>query len=107
MELLKKILIKAGFSDRQPIKARFHADDKLSKFKSVEVGQLTDEGKEFISIGTVSSWDSKDERVKASVFFHLDDIPAVIATLKKASLESQERNFLNEIKWQEEELNNN
>jgi len=106
MEQVNKIKIKSGFGDnRKAVKARCYNGVGLSTWKEMQVGQLQDEGKKIISIDRVPNKDFTDHKTEASLFFKLEDVPALIATLTKVAEDSQKTEFKNQIDWQLDELN--
>mgnify|MGYP003630359038 FL=1 len=106
MEQVNKIKIKSGFGDnRKAVKARCYNGVGLSTWKEMQVGQLQDEGKKIISIDRVPNKDYTDHKTEASLFFKLEDVPALIATLTKVAEDSQKTEFKNQIDWQLDELN--
>lgn len=107
MEQVNKMKIKTGFGDnRKAVKARCYNGVGLSTWKEMQVGQLQDEGKKIISIDRVPNKDFTDHKTEASLFFKLEDVPALIATLTKVAEDSQKTEFKNQIDWQLDELNN-
>ena len=106
MEQVNKIKIKSGFGDnRKAVKARCYNGVGLSTWKEMQVGQLQDEGKKIISIDRVPNKDYTDHKTEASLYFKLEDVPALIATLTKVAEDSQKTEFKNQIDWQLDELN--
>tara|TARA_R100000664_G_C2690882_1_gene95037 strand:+ start:359 stop:679 length:321 start_codon:yes stop_codon:yes gene_type:complete len=102
MERVNSTKIKSGFgSNRKPVKARLWDGEGLSPWQNMEVCENTDEGKNIISIGRVK--DASNER-DAQLFFLLEDIPSLIATLAKVAEDSQKTEFQNQIDWQINEL---
>jgi hypothetical protein len=106
MEQVNKIKIESGFgTDRKVVKARCWNGVGLSTWKEIQVGQLEDEGKNIVSIGRVPNKDFTDQKTEASLFFMLEDIPALIATLTKVAEDSQKREFERQIEWNLQETN--
>tara|TARA_R110000751_G_scaffold307519_1_gene429232 strand:+ start:1599 stop:1922 length:324 start_codon:yes stop_codon:yes gene_type:complete len=106
MEQVNKMKIKTGFGDnRKAVKARCYNGVGLSTWKEMQVGQLQDEGKKIISIDRVPNKDFTDHKTEASLYFKLEDVPALIATLTKVAEDSQKTEFKNQIDWQLDELN--
>tara|TARA_R110000823_G_C15540829_1_gene458103 strand:+ start:55 stop:378 length:324 start_codon:yes stop_codon:yes gene_type:complete len=106
MEQVNKMKIKTGFGDnRKAVKARCYNGVGLSTWKEMQVGQLQDEGKKIISIDRVPNKDYTDHKTEASLYFKLEDVPALIATLTKVAEDSQKTEFKNQIDWQLDELN--
>ena len=106
MEQVNKIKIKSGFgTDRKVVKARCWNGVGLSSWKEMEVGQLEDEGKNIVSIDRVPNEDFTDHKTEASLFFMLEDIPSLIATLTKVAEDSQKREFERQIEWNLQETN--
>ena len=106
MEQVNKINVKSGFgNDRKPVKARCWNGIGLSSWKEIQVGQCEDEGKNIISIGRVPNKDFTDQKTEASLFFMLEDIPAIIATLTKVAEDSQKTEFKNVVAWELSETN--
>tara|TARA_Y100001973_G_scaffold105501_1_gene178923 strand:- start:101 stop:433 length:333 start_codon:yes stop_codon:yes gene_type:complete len=106
MEQVNSTKIRSGFgSNRKSVKARFWDGSGLSSWKNTEVSELTDEGKNIISIGRVAPSPLKQEvKTDAKLFFLLEDIPSLIATLTKVAEDSQKTEFQNQIDWQVNEL---
>jgi len=108
MEQVKSTEVKSGFgSERKPVKARCWDGEGLSSWQDVEVCQKTDEGKNIISITSkdFTSVPLKDNPSReASLFFLLEDIPSLIATLTKVAEDSQKTEFQNQVNWQLNEL---
>ena len=106
MDGINKIKIKTGFgTNRKVVKARCWNGVGLSTWKETEVGQLEDEGKNIVSIGRVPNEDFTDQKTQASLFFMLEDIPALIATLTKVAEDSQKREFERQVEWNLQETN--
>jgi len=106
MDGINKIKIESGFgTDRKVVKARCWNGVGLSTWKEMEVGQLEDEYKNIVSIGRVAKKDFSDHKTEASLFFKLEDIPALIATLTKVAEDSQKREFKNQVNWNLTETN--
>ena len=106
MEQLCKTKIRSGFgSNRKPVKARCWDGEGLSSWQEMEVCQNTDEGKNIVSIGRVENVIKEPSRKRdAKLFFLLEDIPSLIATLTKVAEDSQKTEFQNKIDWQVNEL---
>ena len=105
MEQVNKIKIESGFgTDRKVVKARCWNGVGLSSWKDMQISQLEDESKNIVSIGRVPNKDFTDHKTEASLFFMLEDIPALIATLTKVAEDSQKTEFQNQIDWQVNEL---
>ena len=106
MDGINKIKIVSGFgTDRKAVKARCWNGIGLSTWKAIEVGQLEDESKLIVSIGRVPNKDFSDHKTEASLFFNLEDIPALIATLTKVAEDSQKREFERQVNWHLTETN--
>ena len=106
MEQINNIKIKKGFgTDRKAVKARCWNGVGLSPWKEIQVGQCTDEGKNIVSIGRVPKDDFTKHKTDASLFFMLEDIPALIATLTKVAEDARKTEFKNQVKWNLEETN--
>ena len=102
MEQVNSTQIKSGFgSDRKPVKARLWDGEGLSSWQKMEVCENTDEGRNIISIGRVEDVSNKRD---AQLFFLLEDIPSLIATLTKVAEDSQKTEFQNQIDWQVNQL---
>ena len=91
--------------NKMKIKTRCYNGVGLSTWKEMQVGQLQDEGKKIISIDRVPNKDFTDHKTEASLYFKLEDVPALIATLTKVAEDSQKTEFKNQIDWQLDELN--
>ena len=106
MEQVNSTKIRSGFgSNRKSVKARLWEGSGLSSWKNTEVSELTDEGKNIISIGRVAPSPLKQEvKTDAKLFFLLEDIPSLIATLTKVAEDSQKTEFKNQVNWQVNEL---
>ena len=106
MEQVNSTKIRTGFgSNRKSVKARLWDGEGLSSWKNTEVSELTDEGRNIISIGRVAPSPLKQEvKTDAKLFFLLEDIPSLIATLTKVAEDSQKTEFKNQIDWQVNEL---
>ena len=108
METVNSTKIKSGFgNDRKEVKARCWNGVGLSSWKDIQVSQLQDEGKNIVSIGRVPNDDFTDLKTEASLFFMLEDIPALIATLTKVAEDTQKVEFKNQVAWELEDLNKN
>ena len=106
MEQVNKIKIETGFgTDRKVVKARCWNGVGLSSWKEIQVTQCTDEGKNIVSICRVPNKDFTDQKTEASLFFMLEDIPALIATLTKVAEDTQKTEFKNRIEWELQETN--
>ena len=106
MEQVNKIKIESGFgTDRKVVKARCWNGVGLSTWKEMQVGQLEDEGKNIVSIGRVPNKDFTDQKTEASLYFMLEDIPALIATLTKVAEDSQKTEFKNQVEWELSTIN--
>ena len=102
MEQVNSTKIRSGFgSDRKPVKARLWDGEGLSSWQKMEVCQNTDEGRNIISIGRVEDVSNKRD---AKLFFLLEDIPSLIATLTKVAEDSQKEEFQNQVDWQVNQL---
>ena len=106
MEQVNSTKIKTGFgSNRKSVKARLWDGSGLSSCKNTEISELTDEGRNIISIGRVAPSPLKQEvKTDAKLFFLLEDIPSLIATLTKVAEDSQKTEFQNQIDWQVNQL---
>tara|TARA_E500000318_G_C3492859_1_gene185148 strand:+ start:315 stop:644 length:330 start_codon:yes stop_codon:yes gene_type:complete len=105
MEQVNSTEIKSGFgSNRKSVKARLWDGEGLSSWKDTEVSEITDEGKNIISIGRVTDVMKPKVKTDAKLFFLLEDIPSLIATLTKVAEDSQKTEFKNQIDWQVNEL---
>ena len=106
MEQVNSTKIRTGFgSNRKSVKARLWDGKGLSSWENTEVSELTDEGRNIISIGRVAPSPLKQEvKTDAKLFFLLEDIPSLIATLTKVAEDSQKTEFQNKIDWQVNEL---
>jgi hypothetical protein len=106
MEQVNKIKIKSGFGHmRKAVKARCWNGVGLSSWKEMQVSQLEDEGKNIVSIQRVPNEDFTDQKTQASLFFMLEDIPSLIATLTKVAEDTQKTEFKNRIEWELQETN--
>ena len=106
MEQVNKIKIKSGFGHmRKAVKARCWNGVGLSSWKEMQVSQLEDEGKNIVSIQRVPNEDFTDQKTQASLFFMLEDIPSLIATLTKGAEDTQKTEFKNRIEWELQETN--
>ena len=106
MEQVNKIKIKTGFgNNRKVVKARCWNGVGLSSWKEMQVTQCTDEGKNIVSIGRVTNDDFSEFKIDAELFFMLEDIPALIATLTKVAEDSQKTEFKNQVEWNLQETN--
>ena len=106
MEQINNIKIKKGFgTDRKAVKARCWNGVGLSPWKEIQVGQCTDEGKNIVSIGRVPKDDFTKHKTDASLFFMLEDIPALIATLTKVAEDARKTEFENQVEWNLQETN--
>ena len=106
MEQVNKIKIETGFgTDRKVVKARCWNGVGLCTWKEIQVGQCEDEGKNIVSIGRVPNEDFTDQKTEASLFFMLEDIPSLIATLTKVAEDSQKREFERQVEWNLQETN--
>ena len=106
MEQISKIKIKSGFgTDRKAVKARCWNGVGLSSWKEMQVTQCTDEGKNIISIGRVPKEDFSELENNAELFFMLEDIPALIATLTKVAEDARKTEFKNQVEWNLQETN--
>ena len=105
MEQVNSTEIKSGFgSNRKSVKARLWDGEGLSSWKDTEVSEITDEGKNIISIGRVTDVMKPKVKTDAKLFFLLEDIPSLIATLTKVAEDSQRTEFQNQVDWQVNEL---
>ena len=105
MEQVNSTKIRTGFgSNRKSVKARLWDGKGLSSWKNTEVSELTDEGRNIISIGRVAPSPFQEVKTDAKLFFLLEDIPSLIATLTKVAEDSQKTEFQNQIDWQVNEL---
>ena len=108
MERVNSTKIKSGFgNDRKEVKARCWNGVGLSSWKEMEITQCTDEGKNIVSIGRVPNDDFTPLKNDAELFFMLEDIPALIATLTKVAEDTQKVEFKNQVAWELEDLNKN
>ena len=108
MERVNSTKIKSGFgNDRKEVKARCWNSECLSSWKEMEITQCTDEGKNIVSIGRVPNDDFTPLKNDAELFFMLEDIPALIATLTKVAEDTQKVEFKNQVAWELEDLNKN
>ena len=106
MEQVNKIKIKSGVGHmRKAVKARCWNGVGLSSWKEMQVSQLEDEGKNIVSIQRVPNEDFTDQKTQASLFFMLEDIPSLIATLTKVAEDTQKTEFKNRIEWELQETN--
>ena len=106
MEQVNKIKIKSGFGHmRKAVKARCWNGVGSSSWKEMQVSQLEDEGKNIVSIQRVPNEDFTDQKTQASLFFMLEDIPSLIATLTKVAEDTQKTEFKNRIEWELQETN--
>ena len=106
MEQVNKIKIETGFgTDRKVVKARCWNGVGLSTWKNMQVSQLEDESKNIVSIGRVPNKDFTDQKTEASLFFMLEDIPSLIATLTKVAEDSRKREFERQVEWNLQETN--
>ena len=105
MEKVNNTEIKSGFgNNRKPVKARLWDGKGLSSWQKMEVCENTDEGRNIISIGRVTDVMKPKVKTDAKLFFLLEDIPSLIATLTKVAEDSQKTEFQNQIDWQVNEL---
>ena len=106
MEQVNSTEIKSGFgSNRKSVKARCWDGEGLSSWQEMEVCQNTDEGKNIVSIGRIENVIKEPSRKRdAKLFFLLEDIPSLIATLTKVAEDSQKTEFQNQIDWQVNQL---
>ena len=106
MEQVNSTEIKSGFgSNRKSVKARCWDGEGLSSWQEMEVCQNTDEGKNIVSVGRVENPIKEPSRKRdAKLFFLLEDIPSLIATLTKVAEDSQKTEFQNQIDWQVNQL---
>ena len=105
MEQVNSTEIKSGFgSNRKSVKARCWDGVGLSSWKDMMVSECTDEGKNIISIGRKTDALGKQIADQVQLFFLLEDIPSLIATLTKVAEDSQKTEFQNQIDWQVNEL---
>ena len=108
MEQVNNTEIKCNFgTERKPVKARCWDGNGLSSWQDVEICQNTDEGKSIISIGRVTNVIKEPSNCgerDAGLFFLLEDIPSLIATLTKVAEDSQKTEFQNQVNWQLNEL---
>jgi hypothetical protein len=107
MEQVNSTEIKSGFgSNRKSVKARCWDGEGLSSWQDMEVCENTDGGRNIISIKSRDnkSVPLKENNNEASLFFLLEDIPSLIATLTKVAEDSQKTEFQNQIDWQVNEL---
>tara|TARA_R100000008_G_scaffold24658_1_gene13278 strand:+ start:438 stop:767 length:330 start_codon:yes stop_codon:yes gene_type:complete len=108
MEQVNRTKIKSGFgNDRKEVKARCWNGVGLSSWKEMEVTQCTDEGKNIVSIGRTPKEDFAELKNDVELFFMLEDIPALIATLTKVAEDTQKVEFKNQVAWELEDLNKN
>lgn len=103
MTTKKTIKLKKGFEEnRKQVKARvFSKLLNMSEFnwKDIQVNICSDEGKEFISISS-----DLNESNPVEIFFDIDTVPSLIATLKNA-LNTAHKDLIDDrIKWEEIEL---
>ncbi len=104
MEQKKSVTIKKDFGkDREPIRARCFSDSGFD-WQMLVVNQNWDEGKNIVSIGTKTDPSSVGAN-KIELFFNIEDVPAVIATLQKVAQDTQKEQFNREINWNLNELN--
>ena len=102
MEQVNSTEIKSGFgSNRKSVKARLWDGEGLSSWQKMKVCENTDEGRNIISIGRVEDVSNKRD---AKLFFLLEDIPSLIATLTKVAEDSQKEEFQNQVDWQVNQL---
>ena len=105
MEQVNSTEIKSGFgSNRKSVKARLWDGEGLSSWQEMEVCENTDEGKNIISIGRVTDVMKPKVKTDAKLFFLLEDIPSLIATLTKVAEDSQKTEFQNQVDWHINEL---
>tara|TARA_R100000353_G_C6471460_1_gene186722 strand:- start:204 stop:533 length:330 start_codon:yes stop_codon:yes gene_type:complete len=101
----KSVKIKNGFgSDRLPVKAKcfIQVGDKNNyEFHKMEVNHSTNEGRHIISI---SNCMNEKENI-AEMFFRLEEIPALIATLTKVAEDARKTEFKNQVEWNLQETN--
>tara|TARA_R100001443_G_scaffold115399_1_gene133074 strand:+ start:853 stop:1182 length:330 start_codon:yes stop_codon:yes gene_type:complete len=108
MEQVNSTKILSGFgNDRKAVRARCWNGVGLSSWKEMEVTQSTDEGKNIVSIGRAPKEDFSELKNDAELFFMLEDIPALIATLTKVAEDTQKVEFKNQVAWELEDLNKN
>ena len=87
------------------VKARvFSKLSNMSEFnwKGIQINTCSDEGKDFVSI---SSFITDSNPVE--MFFELENVPALIATLQTALNTANQNNVENQIQWELNEQNNN
>ena len=106
MEAIKKTKIESGFgNDRKSVRARCWNGVGLSSWECVDVNECTDEGKNIISIGRENNIVLDEIKTDARLYFMLEDIPALIATLTKVAEDSQKREFERQVEWNLQETN--
>jgi hypothetical protein len=98
--------LRKGFGEnRKQVKARvFSKLLNMSEFnwKEIQINTCSDEGKEFVSISSKIT-----ESNPVEMFFELENVPALIATLQTALNTANQNNVENQIKWELNEQNNN
>ncbi len=103
----RKIKLKKGFGEnRKQVRARvFSKLLNMSEFnwKEIQINTCSDEGKEFISI---SSEKHITESNPVEMFFELDSVPSLIATLQTALNVANEDIAQKQIDWELNEHNN-
>lgn len=100
--------LKKGFAEnRKPVKARVFSklkENSCFKWERVSINTCSDEGKDFVSIS--SSGSSIDGFNSVEMFFELENVPSLIATLQTALNTANQNNVENQIKWELNEQNN-
>jgi len=101
----RKIKLNKGFgANRKQVKAKvFSKLSNMSKFnwKEIQVNTCSDEGKEFISISSDIT-----ESNPVEMFFEIDSVPSLIATLQTALNVANEDTAKKQIEWELNEQNN-
>jgi len=97
----RKIKLNKGFgANRKQVKARVFS--KLDfNWKEIQINTCSDEGKEFISISSDIT-----ESNPVEMFFEIDSVPSLIATLQTALNVANEDTAKKQIEWELNEQNN-
>ena len=77
------------------------SNESVFGWKKIQINTCSNEGKDFVSIGS-----GIDGLNAVEMFFELENVPALIATLKTALNTANQSNVENQIKWELNEHNN-
>ena len=98
--------LKKGFGEnRKQVKSKVFSklsNESAFEWKKVQINTCSNEGKEFVSIGS-----GIDGSNAVEMFFELENVPSLIATLQTALNTANQNNVENQIKWELNEQNNN